>query len=94
MSSLLRKGQKWEWKKEQQKALKDLKVRLTGAPVLAFPDFSEEFVLQTDVRDFGLGAVLTQLHQGAERVIAYVSRRLVKAEENYSATEKECLAIV
>ncbi|KAM8702148.1 hypothetical protein ACLKA7_005592 [Drosophila subpalustris] len=94
MSLLLKKGQKWEWKPEQQAAFEELKARLTEAPVLACPDFSEKFVLQTDASDCGLGAVLTQQHQGAERVIAYVSRRLVKAEENYSATEKECLAIV
>ncbi|KAL7726088.1 hypothetical protein ACLKA6_010135 [Drosophila palustris] len=85
---------KWDWKPEQQAAFEELKARLTEAPVLACPDFSEKFVLQTDASDCGLGAVLTQQHQGAERVIAYVSRRLVKAEENYSATEKECLAIV
>ncbi|KAL7725192.1 hypothetical protein ACLKA6_017348 [Drosophila palustris] len=90
MSLLLKKGQKWDWKPEQQAAFEELKARLTEAPVLACPDFSEKFVLQTDASDCGLGAVLTQLHQGAERVIAYVSRRLVKAE----ATEKECLAIV
>ncbi|KAM8714816.1 hypothetical protein ACLKA7_001219 [Drosophila subpalustris] len=94
MSLLLKKGQKWDWKPEQQAAFEELKARLTEAPVLACPDFSEKFVLQTDASDCGLGAVLTQQHQGAERVIAYVSRRLVKAEENYSATEKECLAIV
>ncbi|KAL7724485.1 hypothetical protein ACLKA6_007314 [Drosophila palustris] len=94
MSLLLKKGQKWDWKLEQQAAFEELKARLTEAPVLACPDFSEKFVLQTDASDCGLGAVLTQQHQGAERVIAYVSRRLVKAEENYSATEKECLAIV
>ncbi|KAL7726240.1 hypothetical protein ACLKA6_001644 [Drosophila palustris] len=86
MSFLLKKGQKWEWRPEQQAAFEELKARLTEAPVLACPDFSEKFVLQTDASDCGLGAVLTQQHQGAERVIAYVSRRLVKAEENYSAT--------
>ncbi|KAL7726226.1 hypothetical protein ACLKA6_001630 [Drosophila palustris] len=93
MSLLLKKGQNLDWKPEQQAAFEELKARLTEAPVLACPDFSEKFVLQTDASDCGLGAVLTEQHQGAERV-AYVSRRLVKAEENYSATEKECLAIV
>ncbi|KAL7723924.1 hypothetical protein ACLKA6_011998 [Drosophila palustris] len=89
MSTLLKKGQKWEWNSEQQAAFEELKARLTEAPVLACPDFNEKFVLQTDASDCGLGAVLTQQQEGAERVIAYVSRRLAKAEENYSATEKE-----
>jgi len=62
--------------------------------VLACPDFNENFVLQTDSSDLGLGAVLTQNIQGEERVIAFASRRLVAAEGNYSATEKECLAII
>ncbi|KAH8335345.1 hypothetical protein KR059_001065, partial [Drosophila kikkawai] len=94
MSLLLKKGKKWQWEKEQQDAFDDLKSKLTEAPVLACPDFNEKFVLQTDASDIGLGAVLTQTIQGEERVIAFASRRLIAAEENYSATEKECLAII
>jgi len=94
MSLLLKKGKKWPWEQEQQDAFEELKRKLTEAPVLACPDFNEKFVLQTDASDIGLGAVLTQKVQGEERVIAFASRRLIAAEENYSATEKECLAII
>ncbi|KAM8707570.1 hypothetical protein ACLKA7_014664 [Drosophila subpalustris] len=94
ISRLLRKGQKWTWDDSQQQAFEELKARLTQAPVLACPDFNERFALQTDASNYGLGAVLTQRINGVERVIAYASRRLTAAEENYSTTEKECLAIV
>ncbi|TDG38792.1 hypothetical protein AWZ03_014787 [Drosophila navojoa] len=82
------------WTEEQEDALQKLKESLTTAPVLACPDFLERLVLQTDASDCGLGAVLIQEIEEQERVIAYASRRLIKAEMNYLATEKECLAIV
>ncbi|KAH8280810.1 hypothetical protein KR044_007779, partial [Drosophila immigrans] len=94
MSQLLKKGRKWVWALEQQVAFDQLKVLLTTAPVLACPDFHAKFVLQTDASNVGIGAVLTQEIDGQERAISYVSRRLNKAEENYSATEKECLAVI
>ena len=71
-----------------------MKRSLSTTPVLACPDFSKTFTLQVDASNTGLGAALTQIHDGKEVVIAYASRLLSDPEQNYSTTEKECLALV
>ena len=82
------------WTPAEEKAFNRLKQVLTSAPVLACPDFNKAFVLQTDASTHGLGAVLIQQFAEEERVIAYASRTLNRAEQNYSVTELECLAVV
>ena len=94
LTSLLKKGKHFRWLDIQEIAFQELKKRLTEAPVLTCPDFNSRFFLQTDASDYGLGALLTQEIDGVEKVIAYASRHLNQAEKNYSATEKECLAII
>ena len=54
-----------------------IKKALTEAPVLAYPDYSKPFILETDASLKGLGVVLSQKGDDNEiRVIAYASRSL------------------
>ena len=84
-----------DWNDACEQASIKLKDILTSQPVLSAPDFSLQFYLQTDASEFGLGGVLSQLDdEDVEHPVLYLSRKLLKHEENYSVPEKECLAIV
>ena len=65
-----------------------------SAPVLAYPRTTEPFLLDTDASNVGVGAVLSQVHDGEERVIAYYSHALSRPERNYCTTRRELLAVV
>jgi len=75
-------------------AFKELKKRLITSPILSFPTSDGQFILDTDASNHGIGAVLSQVQGGTEKVIAYFSRVLNKAEKNYCVTRRELLAIV
>ena len=50
----------FEWTEQCQQSIDALKDALTSAPVLAYPDYSKPFTLETDASLKGLGAVLSQ----------------------------------
>ena len=87
-------GREFFWTLECETAFATLKNRLSSAPILSFSDFSKPFLLDTDASQEGIGAVLSQISDGNEQVIAYASRTLSKAEQKYSVTRKELLAVV
>ena len=64
-----------------------------STPILAYPDYQLPFTLHTDRSTDGLGAVLYQKQDGKQRVIAYASRSVSKAESNYPAHKLEFLAL-
>jgi hypothetical protein len=95
LHKLTEKSAPFKWTDECQYAFQTLRNKLVSPPVLVFPEFSKEFILDTDASDSGIGAVLSQIDdRGQERVVAYASRALSKAERNYSVTRKELLAMV
>jgi hypothetical protein len=93
LHKLMKKDVKFEWKPEQE-VFQHLKATSTRQPILQYPDFSEEFILTTDVSNAGLGVVLSQGPLEKDLPVAYASRSLNKAEINYNTSEKELLAIV
>jgi hypothetical protein len=82
------------WREEHTEQFEALKKALCEKPILRLPDLDREFVLQTDASDIGIGAMLAQEYDGKLLPILYISKKLNKAETNYSTIEKECLAII
>ncbi|XP_067303559.1 uncharacterized protein [Pseudorasbora parva] len=95
LTDLTRKGQpeKTQWSTEAEAAFHRIKSALTWAPVLRAPDFNSPFLLQTDASDTGLGAVLSQVTDGEEHPVIYISRKLTPAEQRYATVEREALAV-
>ncbi|KAL1141019.1 hypothetical protein AAG570_000945 [Ranatra chinensis] len=94
LTDLMKKGRAWLWSGECERAFAQLKEHLVTAPILTCPDFERPFIIQTDASGKGIGAILSQELPDGERVVAYASRALSKAERNYSTTEQECLAVI
>ena len=91
---LTEKNQEFLFAEDQQNSWEELKKRLISSPTLSYPDPDTDFILYTDASDQGIGAVLSQVINGQEKVIAYGSRVLTKQERRYCATRKELLAVV
>jgi hypothetical protein len=83
----------WEWNHQHEQNFNALKQALTTAPVLSFPTKDGQYILDTDACHDGIGAVLSQVQNNEEKVIAYASHRLSQSERQYCITRKELLAV-
>jgi hypothetical protein len=90
ITSLQKKGTKFEWTLKCEKNFNLLKELLTSAPVLKIVDPNERFLVCTDTCKEGIGGVLMQ----NGHVIGYESRNLKEHERNYATHDLELAAIV
>ena len=79
----------FNWQQEASEAFERLKQAIVTTPVLALPDFEQEFVVECDASKYRLGAILMQ----KERPIAFFSTTLKGKNVFLSTYEKELLAL-
>uniref|UniRef100_A0A672GRZ7 Reverse transcriptase/retrotransposon-derived protein RNase H-like domain-containing protein n=1 Tax=Salarias fasciatus TaxID=181472 RepID=A0A672GRZ7_SALFA len=84
LRALLRGGSEFKWTDEL----------IATSPALTLFDPTLPTLVTTDACDYGIGAVLTQMHGDTEKTVAFASRALTSTERNYSIIEKEALACV
>ncbi|GJY60133.1 putative nucleotidyltransferase, ribonuclease H [Tanacetum coccineum] len=85
---------KFDFSDDCKKAFNILKKKLTTAPIIISPDWNVPFELMCDASDFAVGAILGQRIDGKFKPIYYASKTLNNAQEHYTTTEKELLAVV
>ncbi|GJY74570.1 reverse transcriptase domain-containing protein [Tanacetum coccineum] len=94
MTKLLEKDVVFDFNKECTKAFESLKEKLTNAPIMVSPDWSQPFELMCDSSDFAVRAVLGQREGKPLCPIHFTSKTLNNAQQNYMVIEKELLVIV
>ena len=90
-------SRKSEWvslSEEALEAFQALKQACMNSPVLAFTDYTKDFLFKMDASKEGLGVVLSQKQEdGWFHLVAYGSQALTIHEKNYHSTKLEFLAL-
>jgi hypothetical protein len=90
----IKKDQKFVWGDEQQKAFNEIKEYMKEPPVLVPPQLNKPFKLYVAADAQTIGSALIQEFEGKERVVAYLSQKLLDPKTRYSVAEKICLCVV
>lgn len=88
LTNLLKKGG-FEWNDVVERAFTELKQAMVSTPVLALPNFDEEFTIETDASGGGIGAILRK-----GRSVAFISKGLGAVKRSWSTYKNEMLAIL
>ena len=80
----------WHWHKIHQHAFNNIKATTAKDVIIVYPDYMQDFELHTDSSKLQPGAVITQ----ANMPLAFFIQKLSPAQQKYSMTEQELLAVV
>ena len=80
----------FQWMPVHQKEFEQMKALISTDTLLAYPDPTKPYDVESDVSNYHLGSVIKQ----NIRPVAYFSRKLNSAQKNYTTIEKELPSIV
>ena len=89
----LKNDQKFKWDDVQQKAFEEIKEYMKCPPVLVPPQQGKPFKLYVSADSQIIGSALMQKFEEKERVVFYLSRRLLDIKTRFSPIEKLCLCL-
>jgi ribonuclease HI len=89
----IKANDEFRWGAEQQQAFEEIKEYLSKPPVLVPPQQCKPFYVYLSVGDTSIASVIVQVQDGKERVVFYLSRRMLDAKTRYSEIEKLCLCL-
>ena len=84
----------FEWTREHEVAFTNMKEVFMHPPVLGHVKDKAPFIIDADASNVAIGATLSQVQDGQERVISYFSKCLSRPERNYCVTRRELLSVV
>jgi hypothetical protein len=87
----IKANEEFLWGIEQQRAFGEIKEYLSKPPMLVPPQQDRPFYVYLSVGDTSIASVVIQVHDSKERVVFYLSRRMLDAETRYLDIEKLCL---
>lgn len=93
LRQLLQKERRFFWSTQCEAAFQKLKNEIASDRVLMPFNPALPVTLACDASPIGIGAVLSHKVDGMERPVAFASRSLTQAEQNYSQLDREALAI-
>ena len=89
------KSRKFIWTDKANRAFMKIKQRLSQTPFISFSDPNLSYTLTTDASAYGAGAILMQKSaDGQYHIIACISKTFSAVQRRWSATERECFAVV
>jgi len=94
LTNLLVKDVPFDFNEVCLKSWEKLKQDLISAPIICAPDWAQPFEIMCNASNFAIGAVLGQHIDNRQHMIYYSSMTLNDAQQNYTMTEKEFLAVV
>jgi ribonuclease HI len=89
----IKANNEFRWGAEQQRAFEEIKEYPSKPPMLVPPQQDRSFYVYLLVGDTSIASVVIQVHENKERVVFYLSRRMLDAETRYPDIEKLCLCL-
>ena len=87
LAALTSKKRRWKWCDVCEKSFEGMKAIIAKDVMLAYPNFSEQFITHTDASAMQLGGVITQ----NDKPLAFFSRKLLESQQSCATTERELL---